>query len=145
MNSKIISGIIVSAIVIISVSFFAGTKFNQKTTATVGDFTRGQNLGMPPGNFQTGTRANRTGMLTGGFSSGEVISKDDKSITIKLQSGGSKIIFLSSKTSVTKSVSGTQNDLAIGNQVMVTGTGNPDGSITGETIQIRPDQVVKTK
>lgn len=82
----------------------------------------------------------RGGMMrqNGGFSAGSIIAKDDKSITVKLRDGGSKIIFLSEKTSVTKSAQGSINDLAVGTEITTSGTPNQDGSITADTIQIRP-------
>ena len=74
----------------------------------------------------------------GGFSGGEIIKKDDTSITIKLSSGSSQIILFSGATKVTKSAEGSATDLIIGGQVTVTGSKNQDGSITAQSIQIRP-------
>ena len=74
----------------------------------------------------------------GGFTTGTVLSKDTTSLTIKGRDGGSKVVFFSDKTSVTKSVEGTVADLSIGNDVAVTGTLNTDGSVTAQSVQIRP-------
>ena len=70
---------------------------------------------------------------------GEVISADDKSITIKLRDGGSQIIFFTPSTPVTKSVSSSASDVAVGEQVTVSGAKNQDGSISAQSIQIRPN------
>jgi len=71
-----------------------------------------------------------------GFLSGQVISKDENSLTIKLADGSTKIIFLSQLTQISKATKGTREDIETGKEVSVTGTQNEDGSLTARTIQI---------
>ncbi|MFA5133748.1 MAG: hypothetical protein WC459_03020 [Patescibacteria group bacterium] len=95
------------------------------------------------GDFQSGFvqsgRPTGSGTARGGnFTNGEIMSKDQTSLTLKMGENGTKIIFYTDKTPVTKTVSGTLEDLKTGEQIMVTGTANQDGSITAGSIQIRP-------
>ena len=121
---------IIIGLILIVVSFYGGTRYAQSKTNTSSAST--------VRNSQFATRGTRFNSGAGGFATGEIISKDDKSITLKIRDGGSKIIFVSSGTSVTKSVSGKIEDLKIGENIMVQGQNNSDGSITAESLQIRP-------
>ncbi len=82
--------------------------------------------------FSRGTGAN------GGMISGQIVSFDDKSITVQSRSGGSEVVFYSSSTSVEKSVFGSVKDLSDSAEITVIGSQNSDGSITAQSIQIRP-------
>lgn len=129
------------AIVVILVgagSFYGGMTY-AASTARSAFAARGGNLGMGQ-NGPTGGRQGGRGALggSGGFNSGDVISKDDKSVTIKLPTGGSKIIFYSGTIEVGKFINGTMDDIKIGETVSVTGSVNTDGSVTATSIQVRP-------
>ena len=84
-----------------------------------------------------GFTGDRTAVRTGsGLISGEVMDKDEQTLTIKLRDGGSSIVFFSGSTKISKMADGSADDLEIGKQVMVSGEQNTDGSYTAETIQL---------
>lgn len=145
MNNKKIGLVIMGIIILIGV-FYGGMVYGKNQTPTRGTQIFDPNNmpnGMPSGMPNGETRNTRNGAGLGGLTSGEIISKDDKGITIKLQNGGSKIIFLGTTTTVAKTATGSVTDLTVGTQVFVTGTTNTDGSITAQSVQIRPQTVVK--
>lgn len=129
-NHKIIFGVII--VLVAGGAFYAGTKYASADRNNMrANFTRG---------MQTGGGAalsGQKGMRLGGMIGGEILSKDDKSITIKTPNGGSRLVFLSGTTEVSKSVTGTLEDLSVGAQVSVQGTDNSDGSVTAKSVQIR--------
>ncbi len=122
-------------------AFYGGMKYQESTRQ---NFIR-QNLG----GQQMGTNVPVARNRTGGANAinGEIIVKDDpakdgagKSITVKIADGGSKIVFYSDSTEVGKFTDGTASDLEIGKTITVNGTANSDGSITSQSIQIRPEK-----
>lgn len=131
--------IIIGLIVVGSGAFYGGMKYNQSQTDAASAL-RQASREQGGGTFGVGGRGARGVNGAGGFASGEVLSKDDKSITIKLRDGGSKIVFFSSSTEVTKSASGALSDVTVGEQVNAVGTANSDGSVTAQSVQIRPAQ-----
>jgi preprotein translocase subunit YajC len=70
--------------------------------------------------------------------SGEIIKKDEDSLTVKLRDGSTKIVFLTEKTTISKSTTGSKEDLQEKINVFILGQQNSDGSITAENIQINP-------
>lgn len=72
---------------------------------------------------------------------GEIISKDEKTLTVKLTDGSSKIVVFSNDTSITKDIDATKQDLKVGETVRIFGTTNSDGSVTGTNIKINPEQL----
>lgn len=134
----IAKNIAIVAILVIAVgggAFYGGTAYEKKQrSANLGNrMQQGRSQGMTPsGNFARGERNG------GGNVDGEIISKDEKSVTIKTRDGGSKIVYFSDATSVGKSTEGGLEDLENGKQIMISGQTNSDGSVTAENIQIRP-------
>ena len=69
---------------------------------------------------------------------GEIISTDDKGVTVKLTDGSSKIVMISDTTSINNVTTATKKDLKVGEKVMVVGQTNSDGSVSAQNIQINP-------
>lgn len=127
--------VVVGAVIIGGGSFFAGTKYQGGEESLRSDNfpTMGQGGQMRMG--QNGGVGMRTGQ-TGGMTVGEILSKDDTSITVKLPDGGSKIVFFSETTTITKSATGSSADLVVSENVVVNGSANSDGSINAQSIQL---------
>ncbi len=68
---------------------------------------------------------------------GTIISQDEKSLTLNLAEGGSKIIYLSPSTKIVKMTEAAMADLSIGQTVMVNGSTNSDGSLSAQMVQLR--------
>lgn len=144
MHKKCIAITIIAIIVVGAGAFYGGMQYNKSKLASQGLLRGGNNAtGFQDGNRQSGGQGqNRQGIGGAGrngenFATGEIISKDDKSITVKNQDGSSKIIFFSDSTTVGKTVQGVASDLNTGEQVMANGKSNPDGSLAAQNIQIR--------
>ncbi len=127
-NNTLITIILV--IVFAGGGFFAGMKYQQSKQST---FARqfGQVQGMRTGQGQ----GNRQGFRP---ITGEIISSDDKSITVKLQDSSSKIVLFSDSTTINKADTATKDDLKTGTKVAVFGQTNSDGSVTAQNIQLNP-------
>lgn len=117
--------IAVVAILVGAVGFFGGMKYQQGKKPS---FDRNR---MGQGQLQ----GNRAGFRP---VNGEIISSDEKSITVKMQDGSSRIVMLTEKTEINKAASGTKDDLKVGENVAVFGQENSDGSVTAQSIQLNP-------
>lgn len=127
-------------VVIAGVSFFAGVKYDQgKSVALTSVNGNGGQARMNGTGGQRGMR----GAFNG--ASGNIVAKDATSITVSLRDGsGSKIIFISPSTTVSKTTTGAAGDLIVGKEVSVAGTPNPDGSINAQSVQLRPNFATST-
>jgi hypothetical protein len=130
-NNLIITVVLV--LIVGAGAFFGGMKYQQsKSDANRQAFNGTGGYGAGNG----GQARNRT---TGNRQViGDVISQDDKSITVKLQDGSSKIVLISTNTTVNKASEGSTSDLKVGERVGVFGSDNSDGSVTAQNIQLNP-------
>ncbi|MEO8581183.1 MAG: DUF5666 domain-containing protein [Patescibacteria group bacterium] len=134
MKNMSVSPIALALIVIVvgAGAFFGGTKYQQKKTAQFA----GRFGGAP------GSLGNRGGQGRPVQNirpvNGEIISADEKSITVKLIDGSTKIVLLSDSTTINKAADATKSDLKAGEQVGVFGAQNSDGSVTAQSIQLNP-------
>ena len=138
--NQIIS-ILVLLIIVGAGAFWGGTKYQQKKItsqfsqrAGLND-TFGQGMGRGINNDIAKNRGQTPGFRQ---TIGEIISVDDKSMTVKLVDGSSKIVLFSDSTVVNQSVEASKNDLKIGIKVAVMGDQNTDGSVTSKNIEINP-------
>lgn len=120
---------VVAVIIVGLIGFWGGWMYGKAASAGVRTNSV-QGFRRPNGgNFQSG----------GSFLNGQVISKDDKSLTLKLQDGGSKIVFFSPTTQIRKTIDGSVGDIAENANISVNGNANADGSVTAQVIQVRTD------
>lgn len=138
-NNKAFAAIVV-LVGACGLSFWGGMTYAKSQS----EFARN---GFAPGtnNMMRGTRG--PNMMAGGFAAGTVKSKDATGFTVELRGGpnsangssvGSRIIFVDSTTQFGKTVTGTIDDIIVGENVLVSGKSNADGSITAQSVQIRP-------
>ena len=124
-NSLVIT--IIVALIVGGAAFYGGMQYQKSQRGNLAGRNGGQ-AGMQGRSFGNAQGARPV--------SGEIISQDDKSVTVKLQDGSSKIVILSDKTMLNKASEGSKSDLKIGEQVAAFGTENSDGSVTAQTISI---------
>ncbi len=131
--------IVVIGVVALGIGFFGGMQYSNYQRAQLrGQFAGGQFGGRMIGGGQ-GAGGNRMMFRNGSRPVyGQIVSQDDKSITVKMNDGSSKIVILSVKTSINKASEATKDDLKAGDTVAVFGTENSDGSVTAQNVQLNP-------
>ncbi|MDO8529666.1 MAG: DUF5666 domain-containing protein [bacterium] len=142
MRKKCLAITIIAVVIIGAGAFYFGTTYEKSSLSKQGLLRGGNNgAGFQGGGRQGGAqgggqRGGNNG--NGDFAAGDIISKDDKSVTVKTRNGGSQIVYFSGSTTIGKTVQGASSDLNVGQQVMANGKNNPDGSLAAQNIQIRP-------
>lgn len=128
MNKKNLYSSILVILIVGVLSFFAGMKYQESKSGRFANQQSGFNM-IRQGKGQSMFRP----------TAGEIINADEKSITVKLPDGSTKLVLLSDKTQINKAEKATKDDLKTGVQVAVFGTTNTDGGvITAQNIQLNP-------
>lgn len=88
--------------------------------------------------FRPGGMGQRQMGLGQGFRpiTGEVLSLDEESLTVKMADGSSKIVLLSEAAVITKATNASKEDLKAGENITVFGTQNQDGSVTAQSVAV---------
>lgn len=119
-----------------AIGFFGGVQYQRSKNPA---FSNRLAAGQFPGVQGRSGQSNGQNRLAGFRPvSGEILSSDDSTLTVKLEDGSSKIIILSDTTEINTAETGTRADLSAGTRVAVFGTENPDGSVTAQNIQLNP-------
>jgi len=129
--------IIILVIIVGAISFYVGTKYQSSQTPFLGSKQSGNFTGPRGINTQDPQAANRF-RAGGGQIVGEIVSRDDRSITVKLVDGSSKIVILSANATVGQLQTIPASDLKTGDKVGIFGQTNSDGSLTAQNIQLNP-------
>ena len=124
MQQKNLITIIIVVIVVGVGGFFGGMKYQQNQTS------QGDRSGN--GQFQ------RQGGQNFRPVSGQIVSVDNTGITIKMRDGSSKIVIIPNSASISKPTEASKSALKTGEQVMVMGKSNSDGSVTAQIVQLNP-------
>ncbi len=137
---KTILTVIIAVVVAGGGGFYGGMQYQKSQPA----------IGFPGGNLSSLSASDRQGLFAqggvprggnfavqNGFSMGEVVSMEEGSLVIQLPGdAGTKIVFYSDSTEVSKQAAGSIADVAVGDSVTVMGERNDDGSVTADTIQL---------
>jgi hypothetical protein len=131
---------ILVAIVVAAAAFFGGMKY-QETKAVASSqggqfYTQGMKGGQGGQTIRQGGQ--KSGMMGGGATIGEILNVDGTSVTVKLSDGSSKIVNLSEKTTISKTATAAATELKAGEKIAAFGESNSDGSITAQNIQLNP-------
>ena len=129
MKQNMIIIAVLVAVVALGAGFFGGMKYQQSKRPA---FNRDLN------NVQGARTGNGVDRMAFRPVTGEIISVDDKSITVKLNDGSSKFVLLTDNTQINKASEVKKEELKAGEKVSVFGTQNSDGSVTAQSVQLNP-------
>jgi len=117
-----------------ALAFYGGIQYQKSQVATGRSYSMGQGIGRAGQTGATGTRRMGNGQPV----SGEILSIDDTSLTVKLADGSSKIVLINAKTIFNKTATVEKTELKVGEMVGVFGTTNTDGSVSAQNVQLNP-------
>lgn len=121
--------------------FFGGMQYQKSKTPSFAQFGNGNRQFGQNGQRTNGDNQARFGNR-GNIQrvSGEIISADENSVTVKLEDGSTKIIILADSATINKTSEASKDELQTGETVNIFGTSNSDGSVTAQTVSLGNDQ-----
>lgn len=128
---------ILIVLIVAALSFYGGMKYQQSKKPS---FSFNGGIGSNGGNNFNRNFGNRMGFATTTREQmiiGEIISKDDNTLTLKLPNGNSLMVIYSQETKIEKSEPAQLSDLEIGKTIRVFGKLNAASTISATSIQIR--------
>lgn len=134
--------VVLAAVLFGAVGFWGGVTY-QKAQAPAGFAARfgggsgGAGGGFPGAGGGAGGNAAARGVAGANIATGTVIAQDAQSITVKSADGGSKTVFLSGQTQISKQQVLTATDIKVGDQVAAFGQ-SANGGIDARMVQIVP-------
>ena len=131
MNKKQIITTVALILIVGAGMFWAGRKYEAKKEMQFAQ-TNKQTVGASS-QQGSGQAAARSDMAVG-----EVTAKDESSMMVKLADGSLKKVMFSGATTVRKTDSIGVSDVAVGQQVTVSGKTNDDGTLAAAAVAIRP-------
>lgn len=135
-SSSLILVVVLVALIFAGAGFVGGMQYQRTQNGRGGNFMMfGRNF---DGNNQNGNNVHRFNQNGTRAVRGEIISVDDKGITVKQTNGSSRIVFFSDTTKIEQSTAAAKTDLTNGKQVMIFGTTNSDGSVTAQDVLVNP-------
>lgn len=126
---------IIAAIIFGAAGFYGGMLYGTSKSSSNSAAAGNRPAGMQNGNASS----------TGSIVYGQIISADGTSMTVKTSDSGSKIVFFSATSKISKNVDAQTSDLAVGQTVMASGTTNSDGSISAKTVEINPQTKINSQ
>jgi hypothetical protein len=133
---------ILVAVLVGAAAFYGGMQY-EKTKASSASNAQFAGAGAQRGQgFIRGAGGGRNGMNRP--VTGEIVSQDASSITVKMQDGSTKIVNLTDKTTINKSESAAKTDLKTGEQVTAFGAANSDGSVTAQMVSLGTNMMFRT-
>ncbi len=125
---------ILVAAVVGSVGFLGGVNYqkSQRGSREPGQLTNGQ---ARQGGAPNGLRQGIVRPV-----SGEITAVEGETLTVKSPDGSSKIIIVSEATTITKSSEASSADLQVGEEVMIMGSEDAQGTVTAQNISLGADR-----
>lgn len=135
--SKNIVGVIVALVVVGGGAFYGGMQYGKSQAAPAGFQMRTFN-GSGQGNNVRFRGAGGVGGIN--MTNGSVLSISGNTLTLQLggDTGGSKIVLISSTTPFMHTVQAPVSELKVGDRITVVGQADSSGAITAQSIQVRP-------